>query len=40
MKRLGLWLKWSLLALIGLFLAWQFWLLGWVLFWKWVDPKM
>ena len=38
MKRLGLWLKWSLLALIGLFLAWQFWLLGWVLFWKWVDP--
>jgi monofunctional glycosyltransferase len=38
MTRLGRWLKWSLLALIGLFLVWQFWLLGWVLFWKWVDP--
>ena len=38
MRRLGRWLKWSLLGLIGLVLAWQFWLLGWVLFWKWVDP--
>jgi len=38
MRRLGRWLKWGLLALIGLFLAWQLWLLGWVLLWKWVDP--
>ena len=38
MRRLGRWLKWSVLGLIGLVLAWQFWLLGWVLFWKWVDP--
>ena len=27
-----------MLALIGLFLAWQLWLLGWVLLWKWADP--
>ncbi len=38
MRRLGRWLKWGLLGLIGLFLAWQLWLLGWVLLWKWVDP--
>jgi monofunctional glycosyltransferase len=38
MRQLGRWFKWSLLALIGLFLAWQLWLLGWVLYWKWVDP--
>ena len=38
MRHLGRWLKWGLLALIGLFLAWQLWLLGWVLLWKWVDP--
>jgi monofunctional biosynthetic peptidoglycan transglycosylase len=38
MRRLGRWLKWGLLALIGLFLAWQLWLLGWVLLWKWADP--
>ena len=38
MRHLGHWLKWGLLALIGLFLAWQLWLLGWVLLWKWVDP--
>jgi monofunctional biosynthetic peptidoglycan transglycosylase len=38
MSRAGRWLKWSLLAAIGLLLAWQFWLLGWVLFWKWSDP--
>jgi monofunctional biosynthetic peptidoglycan transglycosylase len=34
MKRLGRWLKWGLLGLV----AWQLWLLGWVLLWKWVDP--
>ncbi len=38
MKRPGRWLNWFLLALLGIFFAWQFWLLGWVLFWKWVDP--
>ncbi len=38
MRRIGRWFKWALLGLIGLFLVWQLWLLGWVLFWKWVDP--
>ncbi|MGB9494785.1 MAG: monofunctional biosynthetic peptidoglycan transglycosylase [Azonexus sp.] len=38
MKRLGRWLNWTLLALLGIFVAWQFWLVGWVLLWKWVDP--
>jgi monofunctional biosynthetic peptidoglycan transglycosylase len=38
MKRLGRWLKWSLLGLVAVFFAWQLWLLGWVLLWKWVDP--
>ena len=38
MSRLGRWLKWALFGLVGLFLAWQLWLLGWVLLWKWVDP--
>ena len=38
MRHLGRWLKWGLLGLIGLFLTWQLWLLGWVLLWKWVDP--
>jgi monofunctional biosynthetic peptidoglycan transglycosylase len=38
MRRLGRWLKWGVLGVLGLFLAWQLWLLGWVLLWKWVDP--
>ena len=38
MSRPGRGLKWGLLAIVGLFLAWQLWLLGWVLLWKWVDP--
>ena len=38
MRRLGRWLKWGLLALLGLLLVWQLWLLGWVLYWKWSDP--
>jgi monofunctional biosynthetic peptidoglycan transglycosylase len=38
MTRLGHWLKWGLLGVIGVFIAWQLWLLGWVLLWKWVDP--
>ncbi|HEY8856051.1 MAG TPA: monofunctional biosynthetic peptidoglycan transglycosylase [Rugosibacter sp.] len=24
--------------MIGLFLVWQFWYMGWVVWWKWVDP--
>lgn len=38
MSTLGRWVKWTLLGLIGLFLAWQLWLLGWVLLWGWVNP--
>jgi monofunctional biosynthetic peptidoglycan transglycosylase len=38
MKVVGRWLKWALLGLLGLFLVWQLWLLGWVLFWGWVNP--
>jgi len=38
MRVVGHYLKWALLGLLGLFLAWQLWLLGWVLFWGWVNP--
>jgi len=38
MKTLGRWVKWTLLGLLGIFLVWQLWLLGWVLFWGWVNP--
>jgi len=38
MTRLGRWLKWGLLGVVALFVAWQLWLVGWVLLWKWVDP--
>ncbi|WP_150428169.1 monofunctional biosynthetic peptidoglycan transglycosylase [Dechloromonas sp. CZR5] len=38
MKTLGRWLKWGLLGLVGIFLLWQLWLLGWVLLWGWVNP--
>lgn len=38
MRIVGHYTKWALLGLLGLFLAWQFWLLGWVLFWGWVNP--
>jgi monofunctional biosynthetic peptidoglycan transglycosylase len=38
MSRIGRWFKWGLLGVLGLVLAWQLWLLGWVLLWKWVDP--
>ena len=31
-------IKRLLLVLIALILAYQFWLLGWVLFWKWENP--
>lgn len=38
MKMLARWLKWALLGVVGLFLIWQLWLLGWVLFWSWANP--
>ena len=38
MKTLSRWLKWSLLAIAGLFFLWQVWLLAWVLLWGWVNP--
>ena len=38
MSLVGRWLKWAVLGLIGLFLVWQLWLLGWVLLWGWVNP--
>jgi monofunctional biosynthetic peptidoglycan transglycosylase len=38
MRTLGRWLNWGLLGLVGLFLVWQLWLLGWVLLWNWVNP--
>ena len=38
MKTLSRGLKWSLLAIAGLFFLWQVWLLAWVLLWSWVNP--
>ncbi|MFZ2971676.1 MAG: monofunctional biosynthetic peptidoglycan transglycosylase [Ferribacterium limneticum] len=38
MRVVGRWLKWAALGLLGLFLIWQLWLLGWVLFWGWINP--
>ncbi|MGB4062667.1 MAG: monofunctional biosynthetic peptidoglycan transglycosylase [Azonexus sp.] len=38
MRVVGRWFKWAVLGLVGLFLIWQLWLLGWVLFWGWVNP--
>jgi monofunctional biosynthetic peptidoglycan transglycosylase len=38
MKAVARWLKYGLLAIVGLFLLWQLWLLGWVLLWGWVNP--
>jgi monofunctional biosynthetic peptidoglycan transglycosylase len=32
------WLKLGLAAAAGLLLLWQGWYLGWVLWWKWVNP--
>jgi monofunctional biosynthetic peptidoglycan transglycosylase len=32
------WLKVGLAWMIGLLLVWQFWYMGWVVWWKWVDP--
>lgn len=38
MRAVGRWFKWAALGLVGLFLIWQLWLLGWVLLWGWVNP--
>ncbi len=38
MKLVGRWLKRGLLVLVALLLLWQLWLLGWVVFWGWVNP--
>jgi monofunctional biosynthetic peptidoglycan transglycosylase len=32
------WLKFGLAGVAGLLLLWQSWYLGWVLWWKWVNP--
>jgi monofunctional biosynthetic peptidoglycan transglycosylase len=32
------WFKLTLAAVFGLLLLWQGWFLGWVLWWKWVNP--
>ena len=32
------WLKFGLAGLFGLLLLWQAWYLGWVVWWKWVNP--
>jgi len=38
MSLIGHWLRRGLLALLVLFLLWQLWLLGWVLFWGSFNP--
>ena len=38
MSAVGRWIKWGLLSLLTIFVVWQLWLLGWVLFWNWVNP--
>jgi monofunctional glycosyltransferase len=38
MKRPARWFNRLLLVLLGLAFLWFFWLLGWVLFWGWVNP--
>ena len=40
MKTVGRWLRRAILLVIGLFLIWQLWLLGWVLYWGWFNPGM
>lgn len=34
------WLKLGLAGSIGLLLLWQGWYVGWVVWWKWVDPGL
>ena len=40
MRPAPVWLKRSLLALTAVVLLWQGWYVGWVLWWKWVNPGM
>lgn len=39
MKAPARWFNRLLLVLLGLACLWFFWLLGWVLFWGWVNPE-
>ena len=39
MSRLWHWIRRGLLALVLLFVAYQLWLLGHVLWWKWMPPR-
>jgi hypothetical protein len=38
MQTLWRWTRRALLALVLVFVAWHVWLLGQVLWWKWVPP--
>ena len=38
MRVIGRWIKWGLFSLLTVFVIWQLWLLGWVMFWNWVNP--
>ena len=38
MKPAPRWLKFGLATVFGVLLLWQGWYLGWVLWWKWVNP--
>ena len=38
MKRLSVWFRRIVLALLGAVLLYQFWLFGWVLWWGQVNP--
>ncbi len=40
MRRLGVWFKRFLLALVLFGVMWQGWYLGWVVWWKYADPGM
>ncbi|MBS1207929.1 MAG: Monofunctional biosynthetic peptidoglycan transglycosylase [Proteobacteria bacterium] len=40
MKKLALWSRRAIAALLLLVLLWHLWLLGWVLWWKWVNPGL
>jgi monofunctional glycosyltransferase len=39
MKKLLIWSRRILAGVVLLALIWQLWFLGWVLWWKWVDPS-
>ena len=39
-SHIALWLKRSVLGLLGLMLLYQLWLFSWVLWWNWFNPDM